>query len=140
VQDIRQASQRIGRGRKCVAFQIHQAADDIARFLDDLPPWRSCGSFLPSPGLGKPTIRSRMPLRAAQAGNLEEAIALAKRVVELSEKTLPSDHPFIKTSRDNLAALHWEKGDEIGALNRRVAALYRAQAKSRKMAAEKCSS
>jgi CHAT domain-containing protein/Tfp pilus assembly protein PilF len=65
-------------------------------------------------------------LELRRTGNLEEAIALAKRVVELSEKTLPSDHPFIKTSRDNLAALHREKGDEIGALNRRVAALYRA--------------
>jgi CHAT domain-containing protein/tetratricopeptide (TPR) repeat protein len=44
-------------------------------------------------------------LALQQAGNVEEALRLAKRVVELSEKTLPSEHPFIKTSRDNLAAL-----------------------------------
>ena len=83
----------------------------------------------PNPGLGQtddPFALYARVLELRQAGNLDEAIALAKRVVELSEKTLPSDHPFIKTSRDNLAALHREKGDEIGALNRRVAALYRA--------------
>ena len=83
----------------------------------------------PNPGHGQtddPFALYARALELRQAGNLDEAIALAKRVVELSEKTLPSDHPFIKTSRDNLAALHWEKGDEIGALNRRVAALYRA--------------
>ncbi|MGE0849247.1 MAG: tetratricopeptide repeat protein [Hyphomicrobiaceae bacterium] len=65
------------------------------------------------------------------AGNLDEAIVLAKRVVELSEKTLPADHPFIKTSRDSLVALYQAKTrvpalDEIATLNRRVAELHRA--------------
>jgi CHAT domain-containing protein/Tfp pilus assembly protein PilF len=69
-------------------------------------------------------------LELRHAGKLEEALALAKRVVELSEKTLPGDHPFIHTSRESFAALYREQGQrvqtEISALNRRVTELHRA--------------
>ena len=87
---------------------------------------------LSSPGLGQPdnlfAIHARV-LELRLAGNMADAIALAKRVVELSEKTLPPDDPFIKTSRDNLAALYEQARlalVEIDTLNRRVADLHRA--------------
>ena len=82
----------------------------------------------PNPGLGQtddPFALYARVLELRQAGNLDEAIALAKRVVELSEKHCRATTPSSKPVATIWLHCIGKKGTS-GALNRRVAALYRA--------------
>ena len=72
------------------------------------------------------TALNERVVELTRAGKFPEAIALARRALEIREKALPPDHPDVATSLDNLAALYKIQGryKDAEPLHRRALAIY----------------